>query len=66
MGRVTWKLTSPYGKQIVNGNLVCDWGNSGQGSVTTDRGGRKIQEGGGIGKPMADSCGGLAETSTIW
>ena len=56
MGRVTWKLTSPYGKQIVNGNLVFDRGNSGQGSVTTDKGGRKIQEGGGIGKPMADSC----------
>ena len=28
MERVTWKLTLPYVKQIANGNLLCDSGNS--------------------------------------
>ena len=28
MKRVTWKLTIPYGKQIANGNLLYDSGNS--------------------------------------
>ena len=28
MERVTWKLTSPYVKWIVNGNLLCGSGNS--------------------------------------
>ena len=34
MKRVTWKLTIPYGKQIANGNLLYDSGNSNRGSVT--------------------------------
>jgi len=34
-GRVTWKLTLPSVKQIANGNLLCDSGNSNRGSVST-------------------------------
>ena len=34
MERVTWKLTLPYVKQIANGNLLCDSGNSNRGSVS--------------------------------
>ena len=34
MERVTWKLTIPYVKQIANGNLLYDSGNSNMGSVT--------------------------------
>jgi len=35
MERVTWKLTLPYVKQIVNGNLLYVSGNSNRGSVST-------------------------------
>ena len=56
MERVTWKFTMLYVKYIANGNLLYDSGNSNQGSVTTSRGGRKVQEGGDICIPMADSC----------
>ena len=34
MDSVTWKVTKPYVKQIANGNLLCDSGNSNMGSVT--------------------------------
>jgi len=34
MERVTWKFTIPYIKQIANGNLLYDSGNSNRGSVT--------------------------------
>ena len=34
MERVTWKFTIPYLKQIANGSLLCDSGNSDRGSVT--------------------------------
>ena len=33
MKRVTWKLTLPYVKEIANGNLLFDSGNSNRGSV---------------------------------
>ena len=35
MERVTWKLTSPYVKEIANGNLLSGSGNSNRGSVST-------------------------------
>ena len=35
MKRVTWKLTLPYMKQLANGNLLYDSGNSNRGSVST-------------------------------
>ena len=35
MERVTWKHILPYVKQIANGNLLYDSGNSNWGSVTT-------------------------------
>ena len=35
MERVMWKHTLPYAKQIANGNLLYDSGDSNQGSVTT-------------------------------
>ena len=35
MENVTWKHTLTYIKQIANGNLLYDSGNSNQGSVTT-------------------------------
>ena len=35
MGRVTWKLTLPYVKEIANGNLVYGSENSNRGSVST-------------------------------
>ena len=34
MERVTWKFTMPYIKQIADGNLRYDLGNSSRGSVT--------------------------------
>ena len=37
MERVTWKVTSPYVKQIVNGNLLYGSGNSNRGSVWRER-----------------------------
>ena len=50
--------TLPQVKQIANGNLLYDSGNSNQGSVTTYRGGMgwEVQEGGDICIPMADPC----------
>ena len=38
--------TLPYVKQIADGNLLCDSGNSNQGSVTTWRGGMGREVGG--------------------
>ena len=35
MERVTWKLTLPYEKRIVNENFLYGSGNSNWGSVTT-------------------------------
>ena len=35
MERGAWKHTLPYVKQLANGNLLYDSGNSNQGSVTT-------------------------------
>ena len=35
MERVTWKLTLSNVKQIANGNLLYDSGNSNRGSVST-------------------------------
>ena len=40
MENVTWKHTLTYVKQIANGNLLYDSGNSNQGSVTTQRVGK--------------------------
>ena len=40
MERVTWKHALPYVKQVTNGNLLYDSGNSNQGSVMTQRGDR--------------------------
>ena len=37
--RVTWKNTLPYVKQIADGNLLYDSGNSNRASVSTQRGG---------------------------
>ena len=34
MERIIWKFTLPYVKQIANGNLLYDSGNSNMGSVT--------------------------------
>ena len=62
MERVSWKLTTPYVKQIVSGNFLfntqeikeglCDnlevWKGEGDG--------REVWEGGDMGLPMADSC----------
>ena len=39
MERLTWKLTIPYVRQIVNENLLYDSGNSNRGSVTILKGG---------------------------
>ena len=55
MGRVTWKLTLPYVKQIINGNLLYVSGNSNRGSVSTWRVGIGQKMGGDICIPMADS-----------
>ena len=46
MERVTWKLTLPHVKQIANGNLLYDSGNSNRGSVSTQRGGMEREMGG--------------------
>ena len=46
MKRVTWKLTLPYVKQLANGNLLYDSGNSNRGSVSTLRGGLVREMGG--------------------
>ena len=34
MERVIWKFTIPYVKQMANGNLLYDSGNSNRGSIT--------------------------------
>ena len=60
MERVTWKFTIPYIKQIANGNLLYDSGNSNRGSAT----GRLVGWGGrweggprgDMGELMTDSC----------
>ena len=61
--RVTWKLTSPYVKEIANGNLLYDSGNSNRGSVSTwmeggdgEGDGRELQKGGDICILTTDSC----------
>ena len=53
MERVTCKRTSPYVKQIANGNLLYDSGNSNWGSVTTKKGG--MGRGGSKATYMTDS-----------
>ena len=45
-GRVTWKVTLPYVKQIASGNLLYFSGNSNRGSVTSYRGGMGWKTGG--------------------
>ena len=61
MERVAWKLILPYVKQIANGYLQFDSGNSTRLSKDLEGwdgkgGGREVQEGGDICIPMADSC----------
>ena len=62
MERVTWKLTLPYAKYMVNGNLLYGSGNSNRGSCINLEGwdgeadGREVQNGGDMCTPMADSC----------
>ena len=55
--------TSPYAKQAASGDSLCDAGSSAHGSVSAQRGGRGVQEGGDISIPMADSCCCMAETN---
>ena len=61
MGRVTWKLTSPYVKWIANGNLLYGSGNTNGLCINLEGwggegNGREVQKGGDICIPMADSC----------
>ena len=42
----TFLVSQPYGKQVTNGNLLYDSGNSNQGSVTTYRDGKGWEVGG--------------------
>ena len=55
-------LASSSSKRGCDGDLLCNSGNSNQGSVTTlerwdgEGGGRDVQLGGNMGKPIADSC----------
>ena len=46
MERVIWKFTIPYVKQMANGNLLYDSGNSNRGSITISRGGMGRKTGG--------------------
>ena len=46
MERIIWKFTLPYVKQIANGNLLYDSGNSNMGSASTWRGGMRREMGG--------------------
>ena len=46
MGRVTWKLTLPYVKEIANRNLLYGSGNSNRDTVSTSRGGMGREMGG--------------------
>ena len=60
MERVTWKLILPYVKQIANGNLLYDSGDSNKGSINLEGwvgegDGREVHKGGDICTPMADS-----------
>ena len=63
--------TLPYVKQIVNGNLLYDPGSSNPVLCETLEGWdgvgveRKVQEGGGICMPMADSCLCMTESNTM-
>ena len=45
MKRIRWKLTMPYVKEIINGNLLYDSENSNRGSVTTSKGGMEREMG---------------------
>ena len=62
MERVTWKLTSPYVKQIANGNLLYASGISKSVCRPHLEGwdgkedGREVQKEGDICIPVADSC----------
>ena len=61
MERGKWKLTLPYVKQIANGNLLCDSGNSNrlcinlEGWDGREMGGRLQREGIYV-RPMAGTC----------
>ena len=61
--------TPPYEKQIASGNWLYDTGSS-TGALDNLEGwdgaggGKKVQEGGDICIPMADSCSCVAETNT--
>ena len=66
MERVTWKLTLPQVKQIANGNLLYDSGNSNSLEGWDEEvDGWEVNKGGDICIPMADSCSGLTENSKI-
>ena len=62
MARVTWKFTLPYVKQIPNGNLLYDSGNSKLVLCNNLEGwdgeecGKEVQEGEDICISKADSC----------
>ena len=70
MDTVTWEFTIPHVKQIANGDLLYDAGNSNP--VLCDNlkewdgvgVGRETQEEGDMYIPMADSCGCMAGTNT--
>ena len=47
--RATWRLTIPYVRQIANGNLLSDLGNSNRGSGTTEKSGMGREAGGDMG-----------------
>ena len=67
MERVMWKLTLPYVKQIANGNVLYDSGNSNR-MTLRDVMGREVGMGFRMGNtctPMADSCHCMAKTTTI-
>ena len=61
MGRVTWKLTLPYVKQIESRNCCRSQGTQ-TGALYQPRGvglegdGREVEKGGEIRIPMANSC----------
>ena len=68
---ITWKLTVPYVKQIANGNLLDEAGNPNQvlcenlEGWDVEGGGREIQEGGDICRPMVNSCCCMTEIKPI-
>ena len=55
-GRVTWKLTLPYVRQIANRNLPYVSGNSKGGSISTWMGGMGREMGWGFKKERKDIC----------